>query len=1000
MEDGKKFKCSECQKSYKRKSDLNRHIRSKREKFICAVCNHVFNRKDNFLTHQQRFHKSSPDHIHLKASPSTSQIGGSSRIAKRDSQKQSKNDSQDVENSDDNSREIVHALNGSVNSIKIYPRDVEKFDMLVFYSNVKNKVQNILVSSTPRRKGIKWYLVTRLEFSREKEGILETAKPHFRSITYAHLSAEDFNVHNLNEAFQKMFASKEEFIMKGSDWILSKVLYLEVCFTNYLPLKGGNYIAEPSELHVSKSLINVKNRDQKCFLYSVLAKLYPARHNPSRVSNYLQYTKELNMKGIQYPVKLLQIERFEKQNHVSINVFGYEDREIFPMRITKRKKASHVNLLYLKSKDQFHYCLIKNLNRFLFRTSGENRCYSRYYCPYCLHGFVKRHTLNKHIDFCMALGEQKIEMPTPGENDLLQFTETAKQLKVPFTIYADFETFVKPIQTCDLDPNSSHTVNLSEFEPCSFAYQVISTDARYTKKPVLYRGDDVVETFLNMILKEEEEIMKLLKRIEPMEASEEVEEQFEEATHCHICGSAFNSSLEKVRNHDHISGKLFGIAHRNCNLQLKQVEFIPVILHNLRGFDGHLIMQKLGLFKNKRLNVIANSNERYVTFSLGSLRFIDSFQFLSSSLDTLVQNLKSNGDKHFKNFSRKFKTDREKSLLLRKGVYPYSFVTDASKFMSAQLPSKSAFYNSLSKTDISNEEYEYAQRVWDEMNMETMGDYHDLYLMCDVLLLADVFERFREVSMESFDLDPAQYFTLAGMCWSACLKMTNVQLELLTDIDQYQMIERGIRGGVAMMTTRYAEANNPYIPETFDENKPREYLGYYDMNNLYGGAMLEPLPVGDFCWLTNDEISELNIMGMDKNCDIGYILEVTLNYPDKLHDHHTDLPLAPEPVTVYVDDLSPYCKEQYQNINKKRKGVVSKKLIPTLRKKEKYVLHYRNLQFYLQEGLELKEIHRVIRFRQEAWLKPYIDYNTNMRRQAKSDFEVKLYKDYNNIVFG
>lgn len=136
--------------------------------------------------------------------------------------------------------------------------------------------------------------------------------------------------------------------------------------------------------------------------------------------------------------------------------------------------------------------------------------------------------------------------------------------------------------------------------------------------------------------------------------------------------------------------------------------------------------------------------------------------------------------------------------------------------------------------------------------MTTMGDYHDLYLLCDVLLLADVFERFREVSIESFNLDPAQYFTLAGMCWSACLKMTKVELELLTDIDQYQMIEKGIRGGVAMMTTRHAEANNPDIPETFDEKKPREYLGYFDMNNLYGGAMLEPVPVRDFGWLSDN----------------------------------------------------------------------------------------------------------------------------------------------------
>lgn len=995
-EEGKIYKCLECRKSYKRKSDLNRHIRSKKEKYVCQICDHVFNRKDNYVTHQRRFHNHATSHPKSSSTSTSHQIGGSSvHSTEKDSQEHLGN-----ENQSENNHEIVRALNGSVNSIKIYPRDVEKFDMLVFYGNIKEKVQDILISSTPQRKGIKWYLMTRVEFSREKEGVQETVKPHFRSITYAHLFAEEFNVHNLNQAFQKMFTSKEEFIMKGSDWILSKVLYVEVCFVHYLPLKGGSYIATPPRLEHSKSLVNVKNRDQKCFLYSILAKLYPARHNPSRVSNYIQYADKLNMKGIQYPVKLSQIEKFENQNQVSVNVFGYEDREIFPMRITKKKKISHVDLLFLKNKDQVHYCLIKNLNRFLYQTSGKTRCHSKHYCPYCLHGFVKRHTLNKHVDFCMALGEQKIEMPVPGENDVLQFTEIAKQLKVPFTIYADFETYVKPIQTCDLDPNSSHTVNLSEFEPCSFAYQVISSDIRYTKKPVLYRGEDVVETFLNMILKEEEELLKLLKRIEPMEVSETIEKQFYEATSCHICGLAFNSNSTKVRNHDHVTGKVYGIAHRDCNLQFKQVEFIPIILHNLRGFDGHLIMQKLGLFKNKKLSVIANSNERYVTFSLGRLRFIDSFQFLSSSLDTLVQNLKSSGDTHFKYFNRHFKTEKEKTLLLRKGVYPYSFVTDASKFMTNQLPPKSSFYNSLSKTDISDEEYKHAQLVWDEMKMTTMGDYHDVYLLCDVLLLADVFERFREVSIDSFDLDPAQYFTLAGMCWSACLKMTKVELELLTDIDQYQMIEKGIRGGVAMMTTRHAEANNPYIPETYDENKPREYLGYFDMNNLYGGAMLEPLPVGDFGWLTENEISQLDVMNIQKKSDIGYILEVTLSYPENLHDLHSDLPLAPESVTVHVDNLSPYCREEFNKINNKTKGVVSKKLIPTLRKKEKYVLHYRNLQFYLREGLLLTEIHRVIRFRQEAWLKPYIEYNTNKRRQAKSDFEVKLYKDYNNIVFG
>lgn len=878
---------------------------------------------------------------------------------------------------------------------------MEKFDLLVFYSNIKDKIKELIVSHSPTKKGLKWYLVTRVEFTREREGQVEKALPHFRTIVYRHLTSEEFNFHNINESFQKMFTSKEEFIMKGSDWIFSKVIYVELCYVVYSPLKGGTYIREPNELRSSKSLVNIRNTDQKCFLYSVLAKLYPAKRNPSRVSHYYAYTHKVNMRGIQYPVRVQQITKFENQNDISVNVFGYEDKEIFPMRITKSKKKFHVDLLYLRNKDIFHYCLIKNLNRFLFRTEGGNSRHSHHYCPYCLHGFVMREILNKHVDFCMSLGLQKIEMPTPGENDVLKFTDIAKQLRVPFVIYADFETYVKPIQSCDLDPNSSHTSNISEFKPCGFAYHIVSTDKRYTKPPTVYRGEDIVETFMVRLLEEEERILNLLHIIEPMQINGNIENLFQRATHCHLCGLEFIKKHDKVRNHDHITGDFFGAAHRNCNLQFKQVEFIPVILHNLRGFDAHLIMQRLGKFKKKRINVIANTNERYVSFTISKLRFIDSFQFLTTSLDVLVKNLKSSGVQHFQQFNEHLPSDSCKNLLLRKGIYPYSFITDSSKFLVNKLPPKHEFYNTIRKCHISDEEYEHAKEVWREMNIQTMGEYHDLYILCDVLLLADVFERFRDISMKSFDLDPAQYYTLAGMCWSACLKMTGVELELLTDIEQYLMIEKGVRGGVAMITSRFAEANNPYIEQNYNPSKPNVYLGYFDMNNLYGGAMIESLPVRDFKWLSANEISELDIMNVDKNAKNGYILEVTLEYPSHLHDVHNDLPLAPESLSIKIEDLSPYCQELYKIFHKQKiEGEISRKLVPTLRTKHKYVVHYRNLQFYLQQGLILKDMHRIISFEQENWLKPYIEYNTKMRQQAQNEFEVSLYKSYNNIVFG
>jgi hypothetical protein len=425
----------ECRKSYKRKSDFNRHIRSKREKITCPICDHHFNRKDNFKTHYRRFHGLDVNY----------QTGGnfqssSSRISTVQQQPSDESDAEEsisrVESEEEDEDVITQSINGNVTSIKIKPRNNEKFDLLVFYSNVKDKIRELILSHSPHKKGLKWYIVTQVEFNREKEGVIEKALPHFRSQTYRHLSAEEFNMHTLNEAFQKMFTSKEEFIMKGSDWILSKIIHLELCYVVYSPLKGGNYIKEPKELKYSRSLVNIRNKDQKCFLYSILAKLFPVKHNPSRVNHYLQHMNKVNMCGIEYPVRLTQIKKFESQNDISINVFGYEDKEIFPMRITKLKRKSHIDLLYLKNKDSFHYCLIKNLNRFLYRTDGGRGRHAHHYCPYCLHGFLEKRNLNKHIDFCMSLGEQKIEMPIPGENDILEFTEIAKQLKVPFIIYS------------------------------------------------------------------------------------------------------------------------------------------------------------------------------------------------------------------------------------------------------------------------------------------------------------------------------------------------------------------------------------------------------------------------------------------------------------------------------------------------------------------------------------------------------------------------------------
>ncbi|XP_068691376.1 uncharacterized protein [Montipora foliosa] len=365
---------------------------------------------------------------------------------------------------------------------------------------------------------------------------------------------------------------------------------------------------------------------------------------------------------------------------------------------------------------------------------------------------------------------------------------------------------------------------------------------------------------------------------------------------------------------------------------------------------------------------------------------------MSSSLDKLVSNLPKEALIYT---SQKFKGDKL-GLMSQKGVYPYDFMDSFGKF-NEKLPPKEEFYSILNDEHISDDQYKHAQNVWNTFNLKNMGEYHDLYLKSDILLLADVFENFRKTCLQYYKLDPCHYFTSPGLSWDAMLKMTNIKLELMTDIDMFQFIEKGMRGGTSYIANRYGKANNKYM-KTYDEKVPSKYIMYLDANNLYGWAMSQYLPTGGFRWMTEKQINKIKLSKYNENSKKGLILEVDLEYPKKLHDLHNDYPLAPEKVKVNKDMLSEYAK----NIAKKHgvsTGLVHK-LIPTLSNKEKYVLHYRNLQLYTDLGLKVTKTHRVLKFNQSPWLKEYIDFNTQKRTNAKNAFEKDFFKLMNNSVFG
>ena len=206
---------------------------------------------------------------------------------------------------------------------------------------------------------------------------------------------------------------------------------------------------------------------------------------------------------------------------------------------------------------------------------------------------------------------------------------------------------------------------------------------------------------------------------------------------------------------------------------------------------------------------------------------------------------------------------------------------------------------------ISLKDYLMCEKIWDEFDIKDMGDYHDHYLKKDVLLLADVFEKFTETCLKFYGLDPCHYFSFPGLSWDAMLKMTGVKLEKISDNDKYLFFEKGLRRGLSYIAKRYAKANNKYMND-YDPKKPSKLITYLDMNNLHGWAMSEYLPYGESKWLKI--VDEFDVNSVSEKSPIGYFLQVDLEYPDQLHELQNYYPLAPEKLAVSSDVLSKYCK--------------------------------------------------------------------------------------------
>ncbi|XP_066599932.1 uncharacterized protein [Prorops nasuta] len=652
----------------------------------------------------------------------------------------------------------------------------------------------------------------------------------------------------------------EEFQERDSGWALSKIINIVIQIIKYHPMTASSYIKLPQWIQNKHAVINVKNRGKDCFAWSIMTGLFPAKKNCNLLSSYPHYKNYLNFEGLEFPISIKDIPKFEKLNKISINVFVTEKKKILPTHLTKED-----------SNDK----------------------------------------LIQHRVDCNLVNDCAVVLPAKN-NNILQFKNYYKKLQVPFVIYADFECLLEKIDSLSVPAKA-----FQEHKPYSIGYYVSCNYNNNLSRFKMQRSIDCAKWFTNELQKIAVEISEIINDIKPMEMSKQDIQKFVKASFCYICEKPFSVNDVKVRDHDHITGLFRGAAHNSY-----------------------------------------------------------SFRFLNSSLEKLANYVDQNNFTCLKSEFQDISLNAF-NLLTRKGVFPYDYVKDLNVLNESKLPSRELFYNHLDECEISENDYTHALKVWNTFNIQNIGEYSDLYLKTDVLLLADIFENFRKSCINNYRLDPVHYFSLPSYTWDVMLFYTDIKLELVTDIDMLTFIERGIRGGLSQCSNRYAKANNKFL-SNYNSSESSRYLMYFDVNNLYGWAMSQALPFGQFEWVENCE--NFNVNDYADDSDTGYIIEVDLFYPEKIHDLQRDLPMCPE--------------------NKKPPKSKISKLLATLNNKYRYVMHYRNLKQALNHGVVLEKIHRILKFKQSFWLKSYIDLNTKLRTESNSDFEKNLYKLMNNAVFG
>ena len=548
-------------------------------------------------------------------------------------------------------------------------------DLPTFFEKVKNSISSVLKKETTRR-AVRSQTTTWIRFKKGEEYV---------NLAFNSRMTPVYMLNDIDSLVQSMINHMHQQVenpaLRDSKFVFDSIMHMDISVHRLNLTRGFSYIPLPDWLARKKAIINPKNLDMKCFKWSVIAasKWEEIDRDHQRVRKLRRYADEFDWNGMSYPVSTKDISKFETRNRIGINVLALDGR----MPYICRKGGDYervVNLMIIEDGDKKHYVAIKSLERLLSKMNSKHNP-SQHFCSNCLQGFSDIRSRDDHYEYCRSNESVRIEMPT--RNPIVEYSKGQHQFKVPFIMYADFESILEPIQGVSNDPNQSSTRGVNVHKPSGwclhskFAYGLV-------KEPTTqYRGSACVERFCEHIISEAKRLYTSFPEVPMIPLTKEQLKEFKRATEYHICSKSFGDK-GKVRDHCHYTGEYRGAAHYGCNLRYKIPNYIPVVFRNLAGYDAHLFIRELAKY-TKDMGVIAKNIEDYISFSIKvevdkyadkngeekykelELRFIDSFKFMSSRLDSLVNNLSKGGHElwGFEEYS-----DKQRELLVRKGNLP------------------------------------------------------------------------------------------------------------------------------------------------------------------------------------------------------------------------------------------------------------------------------------------------------------------------------------------